>query len=347
MQSCQKTLSSASSTDDLVQSLSSTSTAADEFLASADPAVSQHIGMLEAQNMHLHHRAQLLEHLLMNTLQEKEAKMLQYSKPPVLLGRHMLPTASKSAGGFRPPPGLAPPSPKSVCTKSLCTNSFPADTSIRQSGPPDLSAASPQFVSPQFVSSSHRTSFAQQASSGAPALADHGSLDSSSVHPCLDLIHHSSDLCTVVWRIDSVSSKLRTSRGFPLLSPCFALAGLPDLRLMFAPGEEWLELAGTAMSRRQKQRRTKLGASESQTYGTVRVKAGDADAGSGVQFRFQVFLGETRCAAAPGMRCDFSKEVVQSCPLEADWRKHMDGNCLTLRLELSGLTSADASRCHA
>jgi len=321
-QSCQKTE---------VQSLSSTSAVVDKFLVSADPAASQHLGMLEAQNVHLHQRAQLLEHLLVNTLQENEARLLHLSPPPVLLGRHILPTATKPAGGFRPPPGLALPSPKSVCTTS-----FPAAARSSPGCLPDLGASSPQFVSPQFVGSGVP-----------PSTVDQGNLDSSSVRPCLEVIHRNDDLCTVVWRIDSVSSKLRTSRGFPLLSPCFALAGLPDLRLMFAPGEEWLELAGTAMSRRQKQRRTKLGASDSQNFGTVKVKAGDADAGSGVSFRFRVLLGETHCAAVPDMRCDFSREVVQSCPLETDWRKHMDGNCLTLRLEFSCLTSADTSRLRA
>merc|ERR1712039_1024835 len=131
------------------------------------------------------------------------------------------------------------------------------------------------------------------------------------------------------------SSKLRTSRGFPLLSPCFALAGLPDLRLMFAPGEEWLELAGTAMSRRQKQRRTKVGSQEGQTFGMVKVKAGDADACSGVRFRIKAQVGETMTAVAPTTLCDFSKEVVQNCPLEVDWRKHVEGSCLTFLMEFS------------
>jgi len=152
----------------------------------------------------------------------------------------------------------------------------------------------------------------------------------------LDLIHHGKDKCTVVWQIDSVSSKLRTSRGFPLLSPCFALAGLPDLRLMFAPGEEWLDLAGTAKSRRQKQRRTKSGApDDEQTFGMVKVKVGDAEAACGVSFRVKVFLGEARRVAAPSVRCDFSTEVVQSCPMEIDWRQQMQSGCLTLRLEFS------------
>merc|ERR1712137_258188 len=124
-QYCQKTDSmvrslSPASTADSVHSLSSTSTGADEF------QVSQHVEMLEAQNMHLQQRAHLLERLLVDTLHERESKLLQYllpacgpvwPQPPVLLGRHTL-AAARSSGAFRPPPGLAPPSPKSVCTKS-------------------------------------------------------------------------------------------------------------------------------------------------------------------------------------------------------------------------------------
>jgi len=117
---------------------------------------------------------------------------------------------------------------------------------------------------------------------------------------------------------------------------------MPDLRLMFAPGEEWLELAGTAMSRRQKQRRTKVGSSDGlQTYGMVKLKAGDAEACSGIRFDLDVTVGESQRANAASIKCDFSKEVVQSCPLQIDWRKHMEGSCLTLSVNFSWLTSAE------
>jgi len=154
----------------------------------------------------------------------------------------------------------------------------------------------------------------------------------------MDVIHHSDDLCGVVWRIDSVGSKLRTSRGFPLLSPVFALAGLPDLRLMFAPGDEWLELPGAAVSRKQKsqkQRLTKQAISDSSAFGAVKVKAGDLGSGAKLCFHFEVFFGASCYAGAPGLQCDFSTEVVQSCPLEADWRTHIEGGCLVLRFEFS------------
>merc|ERR1740121_2930818 len=94
-------------------SLSSTPTGADEFQAPADPALSQHIARLEAQNLHLYERTQLLERMLASTLHERDEKALRRLPPAhgpawpqhsVLLGRHSFP----ASGVFRPPPGLAP-----------------------------------------------------------------------------------------------------------------------------------------------------------------------------------------------------------------------------------------------
>jgi len=258
--------------------------------------------------------------------------MQLHQKAQLLLGRHTLAADSKPSANFRPPPGLAPPSPKFVRTDGLAP--FGIDSLADQISP------SPKFIRTESFAASackHHTDHASplfvQPCTDTRRVDEASAGDASAVKPCLDLIYQGTDRCTVVWRIESISSKLRTSRGFPLLSPCFTLAGLPDLRLMFAPGEEWLELAGTAMSRRQKQRRTKVGSPEAQTFGMVKVKAGDADACSGVCFRMKAFVGEMQSAAAPGTICDFSKEVVQSCSLEEDWRKHMEGSCLTLLME--------------
>jgi len=319
---------------------------ADSLWASGGLAVSEHIGMLEAQNMQLHQRAQLLEHILARALKEQDETLLcrgaeapsasAWPQLPMLLGRHSLLADSKPSSDFRPPPGLAPPSPKFVKADGM------ALVGIDDVGLEDHTSPSPKFIR---MSSFPSSAPGRQADQAFPVLGqpctetrsveEARTVEASSVKPCMDLIHQDAGRCTVVWRIDSVSSKLRTSRGFPLLSPCFTLAGLPDLRLMFAPGEEWLELASTAMSRRQKQRRTKMGSPEEQTFGMVKVKAGDSDACSGVSLRMKVFVGQMQRAAAPSTTCDFSKEVVQSCSLEADWRKHMDGSCLTIQMEFS------------
>jgi len=326
--------------------------AGEDLWASGGAVVSQHIGMLEAQNMHLHHRAQLLELILASALREKEESSCRtrpvvetaaaWPQPPVLLGRHTLAAGRKPSADFRPPPGLSAPSPKFVRAAGLASmGAVPASLA-------DQALPLPKFIrTASFPASEAAVEMMQHADPASPVLVQSSCIDAARageagtaaadiLKPCLDLIHQSSNRCTVAWRIESVGSKLRTSRGFPLLSPSFTLAGLPELRLMFAPGDEWLELAGTGMSRRQKQRRTKAGpSSEAQTFGMVKVKAGDADACSGVHFHVDVFMGETRSAAAPSTSCDFSKEVVQSCPLEVDWRKHMEGSCLTMMLDFS------------
>merc|ERR1719343_1473602 len=104
----------------------------------------------------------------------------------------------------------------------------------------------------------------------------------------VEVVCHGSNSCSLVWRIDSLSSKLRSSRGSPLLSPVFEMAGLSNLRLMFAPGEEWLDLAAAAASRRQRYRREKAnGAQDSRSFGALKLKAGDLGSCTGVALHLQ------------------------------------------------------------
>lgn len=252
------------------------------------------------------------------------------SSLPMLLGRC---TTSYSASGhpdspgkFRPPPGLPPPEPWFVHANSLPARPVTSDPGP----PPGLSASRP----------ASETTTADNCESLAPLV----SFESSAVGAsCLEVKQHGQSACTLTWRVDGLLSKLRASRGFPLLSPAFALAGLPSVRVMFAPGSEWLEFAGTATSRRQKARRTRtMGAQEGAAFGEVKVKVGGVEAsgsGGGV-VDFEVFLGASSCAATPSMRCDFSQESVRSQELRMDWRKHVDGGCLTFRLEFRWVASA-------
>lgn len=243
------------------------------------------------------------------------------SSLPMLLGRCATSYSATghpdSPGKFRPPPGLPPPEPWFVHA-----NSLPARPVTDPGPPPGLSASRP--VSETTADSCEIT---------APFV----NFESSAVGAsCLEIQQHGQCACTLTWRVDSLLSKLRASRGFPLLSPAFALAGLPSVRVMFAPGSEWLEFAGTATSRRQKARRTRtMGAQEGAAFGEVKVKVGEVEAsgGDGGVVDFEVFLGASSCAATPSTRCDFSQESVRSQELRMDWRKHVDGGCLTFRLE--------------
>jgi len=227
---------------------------------------------------------------------------------PSLLGdlasAPLLPSSARTAPKCGPPPGLPPPSPRMASR---------GDTS----GPPlGLSKCSPKVP---------------------VATAPVRELELG--NPIFEVVSHSSGLCTVVWRIESLSSKLKASRGFPLLSPAFDLAGLLGLRVLFAPGDEWMELAGA--SRKQKQRRLKAKDSPSEvTFGTLKVKAGDINADMR-PCQFRALLSGS-CQAGPATSCDFSEEVVQSCDLTVDWRKFVNGNSLTFHVQFEWMSSVDS-----
>jgi len=173
--------------------------------------------------------------------------------------------------------------------------------------------------------------------------ASQNSQDLGSAPRCLEVVACSPNQCSVTWRIDGVSSKLRTSRGFPLLSASFKGAVVPDLRLMFAPGDEWLDLVGAAMSRKQKQRKSRSAVvADGLPFGAVKVKAGDAENSAGFGFDFDVFFGEGVGLAASGRGCDLAKSVVQTRPFDVDWRQYMEGGSLVLRFVISWKPIASA-----
>jgi len=152
---------------------------------------------------------------------------------------------------------------------------------------------------------------------------------------CLRLVQERSSegSCVVEWCIDNLRSKLRVSRGFPLLSPPCEAAGLPDVRLMFEPGCMWLEYAGTASRRHRKRQPETAAAGEgANLYGAVKLKAGELGSQAGeVSFRLAMEDG------LPGkvVRCSFAERSVHTCDLDSDWRKLAEkaGDCLRLRVE--------------
>jgi len=232
----------------------------------------------------------------------------------------------ESLAAFRPPPGLPPPSPEYAHGNGFSAAAVQSEFE-----------APPGLAHPMTTLKSDPLAMVHSA-------ANQDNQEFSSAPRCLNLVACSPGQCSVTWRIDGVSSKLRTSRGFPLLSPSFVAAGIPDLRLMFAPGEEWLDLAGAAMSRKQKQQRKSRSAAvaEGLPFGAVKVKASDAENSAGFCFDFDVFLGEGVGLAASGRGCDLSKSVVQSRPFDVDWRQNMEGGSLVLRFVISWKASASA-----
>jgi len=154
----------------------------------------------------------------------------------------------------------------------------------------------------------------------------------SSFEPGLLITHSALGACSIVWSIGKLRSKLKCSRGFPLLSPIFDVGGLRECRLMFAPGNEWRALPGARQERKRRPDQPH------QAFGSLRLKAepaaGEADASPDSRMNFEVFFGHV--GAGRPVECDFSDRGVHSCDLQVDWREHLvsgyDG--LEVRVEL-------------
>lgn len=155
------------------------------------------------------------------------------------------------------------------------------------------------------------------------------------------MLYRADGSCSVAWKLEGLRKRLNFSRGFPLLSPTFAIAGLSEeLRLMFAPGKEWQEwLEAPAASSCQQVRRhgsrpaAAAAAEAGRTFGAVRLKAvGECEASG--SFRFRVFIGEA--VAGELAECSLSERSVHSCDLHVDWRDHVQASDnLSLRLDFA------------
>lgn len=140
---------------------------------------------------------------------------------------------------------------------------------------------------------------------------------------------------SVEWCIWSVTSKLRVSAGFPLISPQLQLGGLSDLRVHFSPGDAWMA------ERRSQKQRSKRSAQESQTgcallqgapHGSLKFKLGELEERRSV--RLFLWIGSHRQGP---FECSFTERGVPECVLEVDWRQQLEeGGTLRLRLELPG-----------
>lgn len=133
---------------------------------------------------------------------------------------------------------------------------------------------------------------------------------------------------TAEWRIENISAKLRTSCGFPLISPSFAVAGITDLRFLFVPGDEWM---ATARERRGKGKAARASARQpgGPVHGALKLKVGQPEQAGAVNFKF--FVGGVEQGP---VTCDFSEMGVQAVNLDVDWTKLVDSKgCLGIRFE--------------
>jgi len=147
----------------------------------------------------------------------------------------------------------------------------------------------------------------------------------SAFQPGVDVISAGEGTCDVIWRIDKLHSKLKKSRGFPVLSQNISVLGVPEFRLMFAPGKEWQTFPSDSKPRRHSP------AEVDRSFGSLRLKTGGVD-GQTSCLRFQVFLGST--SAAPSLDCDLLDRNVHSRDLQVDWREHLEDGCDNLQLRV-------------
>jgi len=133
---------------------------------------------------------------------------------------------------------------------------------------------------------------------------------------------------TAEWRIENVSAKLRTSCGFPLISPSFAVPGISDLRFLFVPGDKWMAIA---REKKQKGKPTRAAPASpaGPANGALKLKVGQPAQAGALSFKF--FVGGVEQGP---VTCDFSEMGVQGIELDVDWTKLVDcKGCLGIRFE--------------
>uniref|UniRef100_A0A7S2NBD5 Uncharacterized protein n=1 Tax=Zooxanthella nutricula TaxID=1333877 RepID=A0A7S2NBD5_9DINO len=238
-----------------------------------------------------------------------------------------------------PPPGLQPPSQEALSVADVNEaphNAWSGSATCHSAPRATISIAEHLAApKPQAPATPQAPARRQQPPSAGDHMVARAGGEPAAGGPCLRLLRARSPdgPCVVEWSIDNLRSKLRVSRGFPLLSPPCEVAGLADVRVMFVPGCNWLDYAGTATRRhRKRQPETAMATEGAEEYGALKLKAGEFGSQVGeVSFRFALADGQP----GPIVRCDFAERPVHSCDLTSDWRKHAEdaGDCLRLRLE--------------
>eukprot|EP00929_Paragymnodinium_shiwhaense_P064345 TRINITY_DN32221_c0_g1_i1.p1 TRINITY_DN32221_c0_g1~~TRINITY_DN32221_c0_g1_i1.p1 ORF type:complete len:317 (+),score=55.63 TRINITY_DN32221_c0_g1_i1:60-953(+) len=214
---------------------------------------------------------------------------------------------------LRPPPGLALTPPCEFPAAKAGTDTWPkptksttALTSLKQSkadrkAEDDVPTALPSLMT---------AAFAAAATHHARAAEPHVK-----VQPV-----YSGDVhlrTRAEWSVDHVQAKLRTSCGFPLVSPPFTAHNLPPLRFMFAPGQLWAAARGRQQSSAAKS--TRRGSDTASPFGAVKLKAGSPEAGAVVAL--YLTLGSMRLGP---LTFDFTERAVQSAELPEDWAPHVE-----------------------
>jgi len=129
----------------------------------------------------------------------------------------------------------------------------------------------------------------------------------------------------IEWCIEDLSKKLFSSRGGHLISDVFEIDGVPDLRLVFVPGEKWV--AAKRSSKRSKRIPGHLG--NMPEYGALKLKYMGSGCSTGLNF--DLYVGT--CLQGR-FECNFSETNLQECIFCFDWLEQFDKSIDRLELRL-------------
>jgi len=109
------------------------------------------------------------------------------------------------------------------------------------------------------------------------------------------------------WCIDNLSQKLCRSRGGPVTSHVFEIDGMPELRLIFVPGQTWLESRPNLKLPR--------GCTGIKTkHGSLKLKCVGSELPASLSFFLSV--GSYQMGR---FKCGFAEKNVQECLFSVDW----------------------------
>jgi len=124
------------------------------------------------------------------------------------------------------------------------------------------------------------------------------------------------------WCIDNLMKKLNASRGGPVTSDIFEVDGMPDLRLIFIPGQTWK--ASKPNSKRPRGHEAYM-----PKLGSLKLKCMSSEPPGALSFFLSV-----GSYTQGHFECDFAEKNVQECVFSADWHEQFDQQVDRLELRL-------------
>jgi len=125
------------------------------------------------------------------------------------------------------------------------------------------------------------------------------------------------------WCIDNLTEKLIASRGGPVTSDIFEVDGMPDLRLIFIPGQTW-------QASKPNSKRLRVHQANMPKLGSLKLKCMSSEPPGALSF----FLSVGSCPQGR-FECDFAEKNVHECVFSADWLDCFNQRADRLELRLA------------